>query len=162
MTKVLFLDFDGVLNSRLFFQTRKLEDAWSEVEDIDRSAVERLNAIIAATGAYVVVSSSWRHGRTTEQLAGLLQARGFRGVVIDKIRDWHTPHSRRLRLVPMERPEQRGDQIKDWLDEHPHVERYAILDDDTDMDAVREHHIKTDFHTGLQLEHVERAIEMLR
>jgi len=27
----------------------------------------------------------------------------------------------------------RGDEIKDWLDKHPEVEDYAILDDDSDM-----------------------------
>jgi HAD domain in Swiss Army Knife RNA repair proteins len=165
--KVIFLDIDGVLNCRQYFETRTLVEGLCDraAYDLDTAAVERLNHLVAQTGAVVVVSSSWRHGRSVEQLADILSERGFVGTVLSKTRDWHTPMSRRVKTATppkSERLEQRGDQIRDWLDEHPEVDSFIVLDDDSDMDLVRDRHIKTSFHEGgLQPEHVERAIAML-
>ncbi len=51
----------------------------------------------------------------------------------------------------------RGDEIKDWLDKHPEVEDYAILDDDSDMlpeQFIKFHH--TDPWFGLNPNHLYR------
>ena len=51
----------------------------------------------------------------------------------------------------------RGDEIKDWLDKHPEVEDYAILDDDSDMlpeQFMKFHH--TDPWFGLSPNHLYR------
>ena len=51
----------------------------------------------------------------------------------------------------------RGDEIKDWLDKHPEVEDYAILDDDSDMlpeQFVKFHH--SDPWFGLTPNHLYR------
>ena len=51
----------------------------------------------------------------------------------------------------------RGDEIKDWLDKHPEVEDYAILDDDSDMlpeQFMKFHH--TDGWFGLSPNHLYR------
>ena len=51
----------------------------------------------------------------------------------------------------------RGDEIKDWLDKHPEVEDYAILDDDSDMlpeQFIKFHH--TDPWFGLTPNHLYR------
>jgi hypothetical protein len=51
----------------------------------------------------------------------------------------------------------RGDEIKDWLDKHPEVEDYAILDDDSDMlpeQFMKFHH--TDPWFGLNPNHLYR------
>jgi len=99
----------------------------------------------------VVVSSSWRHGYTIDQLKGLLESRGFVGALYDMTRDWFS-----------EECTQRGDEIRDWLDGHPECTTYVVLDDDADMDAVRERFIQTDVGGGgLQDGHVEQAIVML-
>ena len=65
--RIVFLDFDGVLNSHAYFnaRTEKFEDV-GEAGELDPTAVERLNRIIDATGALVVVSSSWRYARSRE------------------------------------------------------------------------------------------------
>ena len=80
--KALFLDFDGVLNSHEFLyvaaRNRDYEErAGNEHMELDPVAVARLNRVIAATGAKVVVSSSWRHGRTAEWLHNTLKKAGF-------------------------------------------------------------------------------------
>jgi len=51
----------------------------------------------------------------------------------------------------------RGDEIKDWLDKHPEVTDYAILDDDSDMlpeQFVKFHHCDSWF--GLSPNHLYR------
>lgn len=51
----------------------------------------------------------------------------------------------------------RGDEIKDWLDKHPEVEDYAILDDDSDMlpeQFMKFHHCDPWF--GLSPNHLYR------
>jgi len=51
----------------------------------------------------------------------------------------------------------RGDEIKDWLEKHPEVEDYAILDDDSDMlpeQFIKFHH--TDGWFGLTPNHLYR------
>ena len=51
----------------------------------------------------------------------------------------------------------RGDEIKDWLDKHPEVEDYAILDDDSDMlpeQFIKFHH--SDPWFGLTPNHLYR------
>jgi hypothetical protein len=109
----------------------------------------------------VVVSSTWRHGYTPKGLQLLLEARGFKGKVIDK-----TPSLWRAR----------GLEIQAWLDEHHEhlslqgytcppfpgsVESLVILDDDTDMEHWLPRLIRTDNKVGLQAVDIERAIKML-
>jgi hypothetical protein len=147
--KVVFLDFDGVLNSKEFFRSPRHEE--SEAGALDPEAIARLNRLLAATGAVVVISSSWRHGYPVEALASMLESRGFVGVVHDKTRDWISPACT-----------QRGDEIADWLRDHPECTTYVVLDDGADMDAVRERFVQTDVDDGgLQDTHVDRAIAML-
>ncbi len=58
--------------------------------------------------------------------------------------------------------EPRGHEIKAWLDLHPEVTHFAVLDDDCDMDGVEDHHIKTSLRTGgLCREHIARTLSLL-
>ena len=62
----------------------------------------------------------------------------------------------------------RGGEIQDWLDAHPAVTQYVILDDDT-ADIIGSYTTKkhpnnfvhTPFKHGLQDKHVAEAIEIL-
>ena len=56
----------------------------------------------------------------------------------------------------------RGDEIKDWLDEHSDVENYVIIDDDGDMrDDQLYHFVQTNFEDGLTEVETNRAIKVL-
>ena len=62
MRKYLFLDIDGVLNHDEWFESdgyKKNQGNW-KVSMFDPKCVERVNKILEATGAELVVSSSWR------------------------------------------------------------------------------------------------------
>jgi hypothetical protein len=146
--KIVFLDIDGVLNCR---------DQWTEIPSlsgrrhdglkIDPVAVSRLNKI--AIGCSVVVSSSWRFNFTPEELRIELLRFGL---------DPTIPFIDRTSLA--DRP-QRGDEIRDWLDEHLDVASFVVLDDDNDMDAVRHRFVKTSWANGLEDKHIPLALDML-
>lgn len=163
--KVLFLDFDGVLNSWEWRAEQQRRDGVSfqaekHLDELDPKAVERVNQILERTGAEVVVSSTWRRLHRQSELRGFLGKAGFRGRMVGV-----TPHLTVSPYAPTERAVQRGDEIRQWLDweaEHNEpVAAYAVLDDDSDMAGVEEFFVKTDHADGLQDGHVERCVALL-
>jgi hypothetical protein len=162
--KAVFLDFDGVLNSHAYFKSDPNNED-TEEGALDPKAIVKLNKLIAATGAKVVVSSSWRYGRSVERLTELLVKRGFVGEVIGKTADCvevkHvdeiSAHEHALYVAHA-----RGDEIQEWLNKHPEVKSFVVLDDDSDMTTVKHRLVKTSlFLGGLLDHHVEEAIKML-
>jgi hypothetical protein len=132
--KIIFLDFDGVLNSQLYYTSGRRDARKPGFDsDIDPQAVGYLNEIIKDTGAKVVVSSSWRHGRSVEELQAILDNNGFIGEVIGKTKD--------LRCGPDGQYVLRGNEIFCWINEHEDIigvrrsdyNHYVIIDDDSDM-----------------------------
>lgn len=160
--KVLFLDFDGVLNSSQWLSEVRtyVTGAWTNTNWFDPAAIARLNKIIEETGAKIVVSSSWRIGRTVLDLCKILFGAGFVGAIIGKITD-ELRRASEGRLRPEIEPVTRGEEIKIWLNAHPQVTHFAVVDDDSDMDLVRENFVQTDFETGLLDKHVGRIIALL-
>ena len=156
--KVIFLDVDGVLNSELSReQERNNFDNWMEHE-VSEMHVNNLKKIVDATGAQIVLSSSWRfdHPKAT--------GRDFIADPLMKILD------RKLKAVGLDiidvtpdlRGKIRGVEIQDWLDRHSEVEKFVILDDDTDMtDAQKPFFVNTTFKNGLTEDLANKAIEIL-
>jgi hypothetical protein len=152
--KVLFLDFDGVLNHYLMII--QAYDAGSRRFSAD--AIDRLNTIVARTGARIVVSSSWREQYTLDGLRALLASEGFTGQILDC-----TPvlHSRTGRGRDLDPGQTRCREIQAWLDRQPEPpQRFAILDD-IELHLLSAFHVKTELDTGLCDEHVEIAISLL-
>lgn len=163
--KLLFLDFDGVLNSWAFWtQPEYLALADEDrVNTVDRRAVERVNRIVEATGCQVVISSTWRFLKPTEtreKIEAFLIANGYRGRVFgttprDIRCDWHgdedCSHAHR------------GGEINQWMVENPFIKitQFVILDDGGDMLPYKDHLVQTTMADGLLDEHVERAIAIL-
>lgn len=144
--KVIFLDFDGVLNHQELFLQRHLEGGGDPDDAIDPACVERLNRLIQETGAKVVVSSTWRILKTLDVLQEILDKRGFVGELIGK--------------TTTDDLGCRGNQIAEWLS-HNEVDSFVILDDDSDMGDLIDHLVRTDIRNGLLDEHVLEAINIL-
>ena len=149
--KVVFLDFDGVLNSTGYTRTIDPDkfgglsiEWWAE--GLDPEAVARLNTLLERTGAKVVISSSWRINSPLTALQVLLRMRGFEGTSISK--------------TELLSGAERCEEIQEWLDRHPEVTSYVILDDNTDAE-IEGHFIHTDMRVGLTDADVEEAIEIL-
>lgn len=137
MRCVIFLDFDGVL--------APIRE-WDRYSDLDPACVAVLNEIVALGGADVVVSSTWRYGKTVAELQGMLDAVGFAGRVVDK--------------TPTGAPgEDRGDEITAWLAEHA-VASYVVIDDHV-VHGLGGHLVQTHPGRGLQPADAKRAIALL-
>ncbi len=105
--KILFLDLDGCINNS---HTPNDKDGYM----IDPYLAFLVGKImLAVPDLKVVLSSSWRHCKESIKVVER------RVVPIFDI----TPDTNTCR----------GDEIKAWLDTHPEVTQYAILDDDNDM-----------------------------
>lgn len=153
--KVLFLDIDGVLNSDALTERVGLCGCRDIAcpKHLDVGAVRHLDAIVRRTNARVVISSTWRKQFAMRDIVDSLRRLGFSGVVVGQ-----TP------ALPSRRPDGservRGDEIAAWV-AAVDVEAFAILDDNDDMGPVRDRLIHIDPASGLQPEHVERAVAML-
>jgi hypothetical protein len=139
--KVLFLDFDGVLNNH---KSTVLDDG----EIFSKAACKNLRHLMREEpDLLIVVSSSWRHG-------GLPYVRHVlekNGINKDKV----------IGITGIE-PGNRGHQIKCFLDKHPEITSFIIFDDENDMEPLIDKLIKTSSYIGLTSEHVEKAIKLLQ
>lgn len=146
--KIIFLDIDGVLNNAEFFRNNVPPPGRDPDDQLDPAGVRRLNIICARTGAVVVISSTWRILYKNAAMRGILGNAGFTGKLVG---------------VTGENVGTRGDQIAKWLanyQRHP-IESFVILDDNSDMGALKHRLVQTLYEDGLQDVHVERAVEML-
>lgn len=115
--KVLFLDIDGVLNSArscIAFGGYPLDLTAADLPTFDLIAVAMIRNLCRAADLKVVLSSAWRKTHSFESIG-----RAFGLPLIDR--------------TPSHPDGVRGGEIKAWLDDHPEVTAYAIVDDDGDM-----------------------------
>lgn len=165
MVNLIFLDIDGVLNSARWMNERPTairmrgyRKAWERdaEEGMDPAAVGRLSGLVEATGAKIVISSSWRKMHSLPELDRMLRYRGLKGQhVLGATPDLkHTTPG----LV------QRGEEIDAWLQWALHgnwVRRFVVFDDDSDMDPVKDRLVQTDWSVGLTESNVMTALELL-
>src|SRR5574337_986091 len=93
--KIVFLDFDGVINNGPFFKDKpyiiSLKDVKTGFESFfDPKNIESFNKIIGATNAKIVISSAWRNILDFPSLKQLLENIGITGEIIDKTPDLNT------------------------------------------------------------------------
>ena len=149
--KVIFLDFDGVLNSeqfvRMLYRQNKRGGLCKEFCPIASSNL--LHILTEVPDCKIVVSSSWRIGMSVEDLQTLL----FENCDVPKERV--IDKTAYLNDVP------RGLEIQDWLDKHPEVTHFVIVDDDSDMEHLKEKLVQTSWRHGLMLEQADSVIKAL-
>lgn len=145
---VLFLDVDGALNSARFLRDNPgAFDCADDAEALDTVAVARLEQLLVRTGAVIVVSSTWRILNTVEQILDFLHRRGAPSAKIIGT----TPHLTGYR----------GGEIRAYLKEHPEITRFAIVDDDSDMEPYYHKLVKTNKDEGMLDGDVELLVTML-
>ena len=160
--KVIFLDFDGVLNSARYFygpdrvSAENLTQLWKCIHMLDPATAPLLNAITDASGARLVISSSWRLAYPLGIIDKAMKHRGFTGQVIGKTGYRSDGDS----------TSRRGLEIQDWMDQHHEagwepIEAFVILDDSADMGPLLPKLVRTTWEEGLLAEHVEPALRIL-
>lgn len=148
--KVIFLDFDGVLNSRQYL----VKNNNSGVA-IDNTRLDLIRKIVFKTDAKIVLSTSWREhwniipwmcDETGKQINKLFDEFGL--YIYDK-------------TLSLEH--NRYDEITDWLKEHPNIKNYVVIDDEPfEQGVLRDHFVLTSsFKNGLDEDDVEKAINIL-
>ena len=145
--KILFLDIDGVLNSKLFYKyIYKPEDGGSRLDPYCVILVKRL---IEEFSLKIVISSTWRNGSTDRLMKELSGNQ-----LVDHLHDdWHTP---------IVRPANRGKEIELWLNNHPEVQEYLILDDNENLLAHQfSRFVKTNTYLGMVQERYHHARNLL-
>lgn len=140
--KIILLDLDGVLVNRAAQRARRLDPQRGPAAD--PAAVAALNHIVQATGAQIVVTSTWREEYSLAELRELLTRWGVMGAVIGQ-----TPLG-----------QTRSGEIQAWLETQP-VERFVILDDHPGMDALQSNLVHTETEAGLTMREAEMAIALL-
>ena len=153
--RVLFLDFDGVLNSDKYNSERD----WRTQGNIDETRLPLLRRIIDETEAVIVLSTSWREHWDPDPArcapgwlpTGELLARyGIK--ILDRTPKYGGGYDRDL-------------EVRAWLTAHEdEVESFVILDDQRfGWGDLEERLVRTDMKIGRGLmdDHAERAIALL-
>jgi len=153
--KIIFLDVDGVLNSKTFLESRTSRNKHRTPKDhLDPQQVKRLQKIVDNTGAKIVVSSTWRYGTMFRELLDALKHHGFTGEIIGRTKTDSCSDCLR------------GNQILRWVRDHVkdyhRFGDYVILDDDSDMLYwQKDNFVHTSWETGLTDKDVDLAINIL-
>lgn len=141
---VVFLDYNGVLDTNL------------NMDVIDLGNLSRLKMLVDMFDAKVVISSSLknpfyycgRHSKLFQEILNTLLESGIDVIGI-------TPKG-----------ETREEEILMYLNSHPEVSNYCILDDDYDMERLKDHLVKlpmqmSDGQMGFTQEYLDKAIGIL-
>jgi hypothetical protein len=160
MTKIIFLDIDGVMNCR---------SDWKSPHQgtyvIDPKKKDLLVSFIKKHDFKVVLSSTWRnHSDHVDYLyeQGVLHPDWVH-------EDWRTiqgesKHSFSGTGETLYKHVLRGDEIQEWLDRHSEVTFYLILDDGTDfLKHQKRFFVRTSFEPqgGLTHRHIRVMEEIL-
>jgi len=152
--KIIFLDIDGVLNIEEERDTIPMAISSSGIRyrDFDDIPIERcvnnLNRVISETGAEIVITSTWRIQHSVLSLMYIFFLCGVKPAYI-------------LGRTSYDSNVKRGEEITEWLKEHPEITNFVILDDDSDMVDLMDHLILIDPEVGLTEADANKAIEML-
>lgn len=151
--KIIFLDIDGVLNSSDFNDYVRdmflVDPAFEDILSV--GAILTVRYIADQTGAAVVMSSSWREFPEAKWKATMwLNLCGVE--VVD-----YTP------ILPGPRQwDYRNNEITAWLEKHPEVTSYVILDDQPMVyEQQMRRQVLTTMQRGLVRGHADKAIEIL-
>ena len=135
---VIFLDFDGVF---LVFGKPSLMD------EANQKAIENLKKFFEKEkDLKIVISSAWRAN-------GISYCKRF----LDGL---GLPGDRVVGMTGDERGD-RGYQIQCYLNRHPEVEKFVIIDDNSDMPTMLDKVVKTNSFIGFTEADVARASEIL-
>lgn len=148
--RVIFLDFDGVLNSEKYLRASKAVGVI-----IDPSRMNLLKEIVNKTEAKIVLSTSWReHWEKQPDKCDNIGA---------SINDIFSQYVLDIYDKTPKLSTGRVEEIKNWLLMHPDTETFLVLDDMLLCDDVLDgHFVKTsNYFNGLDESDVKRSIDIL-
>lgn len=173
MSKIIFLDIDGVLNAfnypkELAEQNKPWRDEFGVL--FAPSCVEQLKRIIDATGASIIISSSWKipfDGDTDrdalERIREMWKKRNLPGNITDA-----TPNLSFQEIIEMDCfsdcTRHKGYEIEQWRRyHHYHSCSYVIIDDESigALPNHKGHFVQTTGRMGLTAKDADKVIKIL-
>ena len=150
--KVIFLDFDGVITT--------YDSKWK----INMYKINIINDICDKTDAKIVVTSTWRMGYHDDVYAchERLKRYFIKNNYLDNFKDTFDKFISNIIGMTECIGGLRGDEIKSYMNEHPEVENYVIIDDDSDMcDYQLCNFIQTDTYDGITERDAKLCVDIL-
>src|SRR5260221_10939669 len=162
--KVIFLDFDGVLNSEASFRyearlkTSRIRDTMSAIKWSNFKFLLDQDSSVK-----IVISSTWRKLHTLAELKNILASYSVQANIIGK--------------TPLTMSGDRGREIRMWLEENLNVTSFVILDDGSDAAGgansydektdtfgpdSRGHFFQTTWKDGLLFKQAEQIAKLFR
>lgn len=141
--KVIFLDFDGVINN------------WEHFEGVDSKNVRWLLEIINKTNAKVVVTSSNKYNFQRYSDVYMKNT-----LFYEYVKTLNELGIEILDVTPYVN-ENRELEIVEYLKMHPEVEQFLILDDDRVIKSLLEHQVFLELYNGITEEHIKPSIDIL-
>lgn len=166
--KIIFLDFDGVLNTEhyqglLQYEGKPWQDEYGAF--FDPNAVKQLERIIDATGADIVIESSWKY-LGLDAMKELWEVRFLPGKVIDiTLSSVSDECLLNTGLVDLDISmfHSKGMEIACWLSGQAEEDmRYVIIDDEyVILDSQLPYFILTNSYEGITEEQANKVISIL-
>lgn len=152
--KIIFLDFDGVLNSEASFRYETRRKVLHVADTLSHVCCSNLQYILDQDADIkLVISSTWRNIHTMQELKNILNSYGVNP-------------SRVLDKTPRTMGGHRGQEIRLWLEEHPNVTKYVVIDDDDNVMSLegddKGHIFLTTWEDGLLFTQAKQIAKLFR
>lgn len=148
--KVLFLDFDGVLNT--FAYADHSAHIMKPLCFCDTN-MQNLNSIIEKTNAKIVLTTSHRTmPESIKKFTEECEQRGWGDIVIGTTPDFYRPYMREYTGA------MRTAEIRDYINNHKEIDSWAIVDD---ADVNLANFVQTECSVGLTSERANQLINIL-
>ncbi|WP_091872351.1 HAD domain-containing protein [Butyrivibrio sp. INlla16] len=162
MKNVIFLDVDGVLNSKFWDDGHQREISEGKYVDID--AVKLFSKLVKGTDAKVILHSGWRFWFDDDMKPKRSEAEFFvnvmakEGVIISGVTpDLTTEEIRKTKRFSLVK----ADEILQWLKENS-ADNWLVIDDlDLHNNEIERHQAMPDAEVGLTESDVEKAYKVL-
>ena len=163
MSRVIFLDIDGVLNSNFGNNEHQIEI--SDGTLIDEEKIKLLAYLVRETNSEIILHSGWRFWfdselkplcKEADKLVELLEKEDLhiKGVTPNLTTE-EIRQAKKFSLV-------KADEILLWINLHNDVAEWVVLDDlDLHNTQIEQHQVKPDQTVGLTLENVKQAVKIL-
>ena len=162
MSKVIFLDVDGVLNGDYMYALGKKSPRCCGYLGIGKIHLQYLYDIVQSTNAKIVLISSWKYDYN-EYLHNHTNSIGK--YLREKLRKyWKMVIYDTTIIYDKSYGRNRGYEIKSWLASKTDIDAWVVLDDEIFEDyddEIMKHLVKTDSIDGLTSSDASKAIEIL-
>ena len=147
--KVIFLDFDGVIN-----------DIRSDDALVNPLFVINLKKLINSTGAKIVETSNIRNDFLSDNSFALKESFGYKQI-IKPLLQMDVEIYDYISFIRAKGEDARELEIEAFLMEHSEIEEFVIIEDDYVMQHLYEHQVFIEYSDGFTSKYVEPAVRIL-